>query len=87
MLPEFQKIMDRTLHKTENTFSFIDCKLIVTKTTKEGHMKLVEEAGNQSNKRSRNPIKFGNMQNRKTRQRMFGHETCGRKGTGSVQST
>ena len=35
MPPEFQKIMDNILHKTQNTFTFIDDILIVTKETKE----------------------------------------------------
>ena len=44
MPPEFQKIMDTILHNTKNTFSFIDNILIVTKGTKEDHMKTVEAA-------------------------------------------
>ena len=44
MPPEFQKIKDGILRKTKNTFSFFDDILIVTKGTKESHMKTVEEA-------------------------------------------
>ena len=43
MPPEFQKIMDQILHKTKNTFTFIDDILIVTKGTKEEHLKQVED--------------------------------------------
>ena len=42
MPPEFQKIMDRILHKTKNTFSIIDDILLVMKGTNEEHMKIVE---------------------------------------------
>ena len=44
MPPEFQKIMDNILHKTKNTFSFINDILIVTKAPKKEHLKKVEEA-------------------------------------------
>ena len=44
MPPEFQQIMDRILHNTKNTFSFIDEILIVTKGTKEDHVETVEAA-------------------------------------------
>ena len=40
---EFQKILDKTLHNTKNTFSFIDDNLIVTKNTKVDHMKTVRQ--------------------------------------------
>ena len=40
---KFQKIMDQILHKTKNTFTFIDDILIVTKGTKEEHLKRVED--------------------------------------------
>ena len=43
MPPEFQKIMDKLLHNTQNTFAFIDDILIVTKGTKQQHMDKIEE--------------------------------------------
>ena len=43
MPPEFQKIMDNNLHELNNTFTFIDDILIVTKGTKDDHLKKVEE--------------------------------------------
>ena len=43
MPPEFQKITDKLLHNTRNTFAFIDDILIVTKGTKQQHMEKVEE--------------------------------------------
>ena len=46
MPPEFQKIMDKILHKTKNTFSFIDDILVVTKEKKEENMVTVEETIN-----------------------------------------
>ena len=47
MPPEFQKIMDRILHETTNTFSFIDDILIVTKGSKEEHIRTEEAAINE----------------------------------------
>ena len=44
MPPEFQKIMDRILHNTKNSFSFTDDIQIVTKGTKEDHIKTMEAA-------------------------------------------
>ena len=44
MPPESPKIMDSILHKTKNTFNFIDDILIVLKGTKEEHLEKVEEA-------------------------------------------
>ena len=35
--------MDKLLHNTRNTFTFIDDMLIVTKGTKQQHMEKVEE--------------------------------------------
>ena len=46
MPPEFQKIMDNTLHATKNTFVFLDDILVITKGNKETHMKTVEEVLN-----------------------------------------
>ena len=43
MPPEFQKIIDNLLHKTRNTFTFIDDILIVTKKTLQQHIEKVEE--------------------------------------------
>ena len=42
-LPDFQKIVDNILHKTRNTFLFIDDILVVTKGNKEEHLGIVEE--------------------------------------------
>ena len=46
MPPEFQKKFDKILHKTKNTFSFIDDNFVVTKGTKEENMVTVEETFN-----------------------------------------
>ena len=50
--PEFQKVMNKILHNTQNTFTFIDDILIVTKGNKQQHLdkgddvfKILEEAG------------------------------------------
>ena len=43
MAPEFQKIMDKVLHKKTQTFSFIDDILIVTKGSNADHLKEVED--------------------------------------------
>ena len=42
MPPEFQKIMDKILHNVQNTFTFVDDILVVTKGSKEEHLKQVE---------------------------------------------
>ena len=44
MPPEFQKIMDKILHNVQNTFTFIDDILVVTKGSKEEHIKQVKKA-------------------------------------------
>ena len=43
MPPEFQKMNDKILHNTQNTFTFIDDILIVTKGNKQQHLDQVEE--------------------------------------------
>ena len=43
MAPEFQKIMDKILHNVQNTFTFIDDILTVTKGSKEEHIKQVKK--------------------------------------------
>ena len=43
MLPEFQKLMENILQKLKNTFTFSDDILIVTKGSKEDHLRTVEE--------------------------------------------
>ena len=40
---EFQKLMNNILHKTKTTFTSIDDTLIVTKGSKEDHLKKIEE--------------------------------------------
>ena len=52
MPPEFQKIMDKILHNVQNTFTFIDDILVVTKGSTKEHitqledvMKILDEAG------------------------------------------
>ena len=42
MPPEFQKFMDKLLHKIQNTFAFIDDIPIVTKGTLQQHIEKVE---------------------------------------------
>ena len=41
--PEFEKILDKILHNVQNTFTFIDNILVVTKGSKEEHIKQVEK--------------------------------------------
>ena len=46
MPPEFQQIMDNILFKVQNTFTFINDILIVTKRSKEQHLEKVEQVQN-----------------------------------------
>ena len=43
MPPELQKIMDQILQKRKNTFTIIEDTLILTKGTKEDHLKQVKD--------------------------------------------
>ena len=52
MTPDFPKSMDKILHNVQNTFTFIDDILVVTKGSKEEHinqvenvMKILDESG------------------------------------------